>query len=221
MSDVNANSRVPIIATLLLGVVGTLFCGGFAYVYFINDWATLAFALGTLLIGVPAIISLCILGAKRRIRWKTLAYFAPLWALIWISLARPYGILNVLQVKEAKTLFFAPSDAQRVELISPRRHSRAIVAQSYYSQLTRDELLAFYSNRVTSAGMTIIGTRTNQMQVTGAFYPWSEMSYRSTKGRYCGVMIYENVPYDGLQHTRCVRQEVGFSSALGPPMVGL
>lgn len=221
MENRKTTQPAPIAATLLLGVLGTLFFAGFAYVYFINDWATLVFALATLFVGIPALISIWILAARRRIRWKTLACFMPICALIWFSLARPYGILNILQVKEASTLFFTPPDAQRVELEAPHRHSRAVVIHTCYSQLTTDELLSFYSNRATSAGMTVVETRTNQMRVKGAFYPWSEISYRSTKGRYCGVMIYENVPYEGLQYTRCVRQEVGFSSALGPPMVGL
>jgi len=190
------------------------------YAYYINDWAGLVLFPAVLLFGIPALIALVILAVKHCVNWKCLIWVLPICLLVWVALAKPYGIICRLAVRDARASFFIPADAIKVRLTPPGRYGSAVVCQEFYSQLSTDELLAFYSNKVTLAGFTVTGTRPNGMQVDGPFYPYHILTYRTAAGKYCNVWVFENVPYEGLEHTRSVRLEYCFNPAFGAPVVG-
>jgi hypothetical protein len=180
------------------------------YAHYINYWAGFILVPATLLFGIPALLA-----------FLSLAFVVPVWFLIWITLAKPNGIVCVVAVREARSAFFTPADIIKVKLTPPRAYGRAVVQQEFYSRLSTDELLAFYSNAVTRAGFTVTGIRPNKMQVNGPFHPYHTLEYRTPAGRHCEVWIFENVPYKGLEDTRLVRLEYHFNKAFGAPVVGL
>ena len=206
--------------TIVSVLLFTLFQSYSAYVYFINDWAVIILLMAGL-VGLPFLVKFIVFASKGRIWWKAFVWALPFWFVVWITLARPDGILNRIQVHEAQASFFIPSDAIRVEMTQPRRHSRAEIQQSCYSRLTAGELLEFYSNNIERAGFELTGIKRNQIQNRNPRDDYRIIGYRNAHDRQCRVWIFETGSDDGLREFRRVRQELTFNSALGPPIVGL
>lgn len=218
---IDAKGRSATGASVLVAIITTCLLSYAIYAYYINMWAVFVLVPAVILFGIPTLVTLLILALKHCVNWWCFIWVLPLWFLLWITIAKPYGIICHVAVRQARSSFFIPADAIRLKLTPPRRQGSAQVRQEYFSRLSTDELLSFFSNQVIRAGFTLTRIKSYDVEDTRAFYPYHIVNYRTTVGRNCSVWIYEFVPYKGLEETRMVRSEYHFNKAFGYPPVGL
>ena len=170
---------------------------------------------GLILYGVVVLLV-----ATRLLYWPLLC-FGPVACGLHLDLPeRPDGIWVMVHARDGESFFFVPEGARNIKREEPSPGRAASFRLEYYSPMGVEELMAFYTNRINQAGLTLFDYRREDTRSRNGYYwPSYTLYYRDRCGVWCCARKSAHLPYRD-DHLCLVHLDCGFPEGfLTPPGV--
>ena len=169
-----------------------------------------------LFVGLPLFIALLVFVLRKRLVYPPFFAIVPIALFFsWAYLARPNGIWVERHKAAAYSSLFVPADVSSITRQGPQPDRGAVFHVEFFSELTIEELTAFYLSKISSNGFELLSSAAEASLGPSAFQVRHTIYYRNRTGQKCSVRISDHPP--NRDASRCVWLDCYFDGPLFNP----